>query len=110
MREFHALVKAGISKHKLAFALNRIGTPTEEAEARAYVSEAGYAVLDGCLVERPAYRKAQNTGHSITETSFRKLNVRADALIQALIDKIGEGDGRSTQTQKTKHTRRSAAS
>jgi chromosome partitioning protein len=110
VREFHALVKAGISKHKLAFALNRIGTPTEEAEARAYVSEAGYAVLEGCLLERPAYRKAQNTGHSITETSFRNLNVRADALIQALIDRIGEGDGRSTQTQTKKHTRRSAAS
>lgn len=110
VREFHALVNAGISKHKLVFALNRIGTPTEEAEARAYVSEAGYAVLDGCLLERPAYRKAQNTGHSITETSFRNLNVRADALIQALIDRIGEADGRSTQTQKTKHTRRSAAS
>jgi chromosome partitioning protein len=110
VREFHALVKAGISKHKLAFALNRIGTPTEEAEARAYVSEAGYAVLDGCLLERPAYRKAQNTGHSITETSFRNLNVRADALIQALIDRIGEGDGRSTQTQTKKHARRSAAS
>ena len=35
MREFHALVQAGISKDKLTFALNRIGTPTEEAEARA---------------------------------------------------------------------------
>jgi len=38
VREFHALVQAGISKDKLAFALQRIGTPTEEAEARAYVT------------------------------------------------------------------------
>jgi len=29
----------------LAFALNRIGTPVEEAEARAYIEEAGYVVL-----------------------------------------------------------------
>src|ERR1700722_13185357 len=37
VREFHALVKEGILKSKLTFALNRIGTPAEEADARAYV-------------------------------------------------------------------------
>jgi chromosome partitioning protein len=110
VREFHALVQAGISKDKLAFALNRIGTPTEEAEARAYIAEAGYTVLDGCLLERPAYRKAQNTGHSVTETSWRNLNVKADALIQAMIDRIGEGDGRSDENKTTKHAGRSAVS
>jgi chromosome partitioning protein len=89
VREFHALVKEGISKDKLAFALNRIGTANEEAEARAYVREAGYAALEGCLLERPAYRKAQNTGHAVTETSYAGLNAKADALIQALIDKVG---------------------
>jgi chromosome partitioning protein len=91
VREFHALVQAGIPKAKMVFALNHIGTPAEEAEARAYIAEAGYAVLDGCLLERPAYRKAQNTGHAVTETSFRNLNAKADALIQALIDRVGEG-------------------
>ena len=90
VREFHALVQAGIPKAKMVFALNHIGTPAEEAEARAYIAEAGYAVLDGCLLERPAYRKAQNTGHAVTETSFRNLNTKADALIQALIDRVGE--------------------
>ena len=89
VREFHALVQAGIGKLKLTFALNRIGTPAEEAEARAYIAEAGYATLDGCLLERPAYRKAQNTGHAVTETSYAGLNAKADALIQALIDKVG---------------------
>lgn len=89
IREFHALVQAGIPKEKLAFALNRIGTPTEESEARAYITEAGYTTLEGCLLERPAYRKAQNVGRAITETSFQNLNNKADALIQALIDRIG---------------------
>ena len=87
VREFHALAKAGIPTARLAFALNRIGTDAEEAEARGYLTESGYAVLAGCLVERPAYRQAQNTGHSITETRFAKLNGRADVLIQSLIDK-----------------------
>lgn len=90
IREFHALVKAGIPKTKLTFALNRIGTPAEEAETRAYIAEAGYTVLSGCLLERPAYRKAQNMGHSVTETTYAGLKAKADALIQALIDKVGE--------------------
>lgn len=88
VREFHALVKAGIPKERLSFALNRIGTDAEEADARAYLIEAGYSVLDGCLVERPAYRQAQNGGHAVTETRFSKLNARADALIQSLIDRV----------------------
>jgi len=90
IREFHALVKAGIPKSKLTFALNRIGTAAEEAETRAYIAEAGYTVLKGCLLERPAYRKAQNMGHAVTETSYAGLKANADALIQALIDKVGE--------------------
>ena len=88
VREFHALVKAGLPPARLAFALNRIGTPAEEAETRAYLVEAGYAVLDGCLLERPAYRQAQNAGHAITETRYVALNERADALIQSLIDRV----------------------
>jgi chromosome partitioning protein len=90
IREFHALVQEGVPKSKLAFALNRIGTTAEEADARSYVAEAGYEALDGCLLERPAYRKAQNTGHAVTETSYAGLNAKADALIQALIDRVGE--------------------
>jgi chromosome partitioning protein len=88
VREFHALAKAGISVEKLTFALNHIGTAAEEGEARAYIAEAGYAALNGCLLERPAYRKAQNAGHAVTETSYAGLNAKADELIQALIDKV----------------------
>jgi chromosome partitioning protein len=89
VREFHALVKEGVPKERLAFALNRIGTAAEEAETRAYLAEAGYPVLKGCLLERPAYRKAQNSGFAITETRYAGLNERADTLIQSLIDKVG---------------------
>ena len=53
VREFHALVKASIPLDRLTFALNRIGTDAEEADARAYIAEAGYAILAGCLPERP---------------------------------------------------------
>lgn len=91
VREFHALIKAGIPKERLAFALNRIGTGAEEAAARAYLNEAGYDVLDSALPEKPAYRQAQNTGHSVTETRFAGLNDQADMLIQSIIDRVANG-------------------
>ncbi|WP_440588104.1 hypothetical protein [Candidatus Burkholderia verschuerenii] len=90
VREFHALAKAGIPVARLAFALNSIGTAAEEAEARNYLEEAGYAVLAGCLLERPAYRQAQNSGHAITETRYAGLLTQADVLIQSLIDRATE--------------------
>ncbi|EFF43073.1 partition protein A [Xanthomonas citri pv. aurantifolii str. ICPB 11122] len=64
VREFHALTKAGVPNDRLAFALNRIGTPAEEVAARVYLQQAGYTVLDGSLRDRPAYRQAQNTGQA----------------------------------------------
>lgn len=90
IKVFNALVKEGVPRSKLVFALSRVGTEAEELDARAYISEAGYETLAGCLFEKPAYRKAMNSGLAVTETRYKGLNERADELIQALIDKIGE--------------------
>jgi chromosome partitioning protein len=94
VKEFHALVKAGIDKNKLAFALNRIGTISEEQEVRNYLHEAGYQVVLGCLYEKPAYRKAQNMGGAITETRYANLNNKADEVMQNLIDRMVENGKR----------------
>jgi chromosome partitioning protein len=85
---FHELVRAGIPKSRLAFALCRTGTEAEEAEARAYLTEAGYEVLPGSIPERPAYRQAQNLGLAITETRFPQLNRRVDEVLQSVADHI----------------------
>lgn len=85
---FHELVRDGISRNTLVFALSRVGTDAEETEARAYIKQAGYAVLEGSIQERPAYRQASNVGLSITETRYPQLNKRADVLIQAMVDRI----------------------
>lgn len=92
VREFHALVKAGIPPGRLAFALNRVGTFTEGVSARSYLERAGYKVLDGGLRDRAAYRQAQNSGRTITETHYRQLNEEADDLIQSIIDRIATYD------------------
>ena len=85
---FHELVREGIPRNRLLFALCKIGTDAEEAEARAYLAQAGYEALPGSIPERPAYRQAQNLGHAITETRYAQLNKRADELLQAVVDRL----------------------
>jgi chromosome partitioning protein len=87
VREFHALVKAGIPRSKLVFALNNVLSDSEEAAAREYLAKAGYEALDGSLTSKTSYRTAQNEGRAITELSRSSLKTRADALIQSLINK-----------------------
>jgi chromosome partitioning protein len=60
----------------------------EESAARSYLQEAGYEVLPGSIPESASYRIAHNKGHSLTETAERSLNERADALMEALLNKI----------------------
>jgi chromosome partitioning protein len=86
---FHELVQAGIAKSRIVAALCRILLEDEETAARSYLEEADCEVLAGSVPENASYRIAQNTGHSLTETSERSLNERADALMEALLTKIG---------------------
>jgi len=85
---FHELVREGVPVARLAFALCKIGTDAEEAEARSYIAQAGFYALAGFVPERPAYRQAQNQGFSITETRFPQLNRRADKLLQSIVERI----------------------
>lgn len=87
---FHELVKKGIPRKKMVFALSRVGTESEEKLCREYISQTGYEILEGSLYEKPAYRQAQNQGHALTEVSYKKLREKADKLIQSLIDKATE--------------------
>ena len=86
----HELLKHGTPRSKLTIALSKIGTPAEEDAAREYIAESGYAVLNGCTYEQPAYRMALNAGQTITETRYKGLNDRADKLVQAIFNQLGE--------------------
>lgn len=88
MLVFNTLVEKGVPRDRLALALVRTGTEAEEAFARDYVDDK-YAILPGALPERPAYRQAQNDGQAVTEVKFKGLSGRADALVQAIIDRAG---------------------
>jgi chromosome partitioning protein len=88
IRTFREMVAAGVPRGNLVLALFKIGTDAEEAEARAYIAQAGFDALAGFVPERPAYRQAQNLGLTITETRFPQLNRRADELLQNVVDRI----------------------
>jgi chromosome partitioning protein len=70
------------------FALCRVLTDSEVAEARATIGAAGFQTLEGELIERPGYRQAQNFGRSASETAFPSLNARAKQLARAVLDRL----------------------
>lgn len=89
VRAFNALVKRGIDKRKLLFALGRMGTETEAEEARRYVLEAGYRCALGYIPEKTAYRVAQNSGLAITEVRGKHLahlQSQAETVISAIVE------------------------
>jgi len=77
-----------IDKQKITFALVRVTTPAEIKDARDYISQSGFSVLDGCLFEKPAYRLAQNNGLSVTETQYKTLNDKANKLLESIIEHL----------------------
>ena len=87
VRLAHELVKRGIEKRKIVFALCRVGgSPIEIEEARRYIQEAGYRTLAGEIPEKTAYRRASDEGRTANETRFPSLNERSDQLAQSLVD------------------------
>jgi len=87
----HDLLKNGVPKNKITFALCRVGSSLSEIEdAGSYLKQAGYAVLAGALPEQVAYRRASDEGRALTETRFQSLNERAEQLAQGMVDTIGE--------------------
>jgi chromosome partitioning protein len=98
----HELV-THIPRQRLVFALCRVGTSgTEIEEARTYLQEAGYSVLEGELPEKAAYRRASDEGRTATETRFTSLNRRAEALAQSVVNALEVLSANQPQRQRRK--------
>ena len=79
----------GINADAIAFALCLVGDSARELEgARRYLSKTPYSVLDGEIPFRTGFKIALDQGKAITETSFPKLRLCADAMAQSIIDAI----------------------
>lgn len=77
--------KRGVSRKNIAFVLCRVvESEAEIQEARDYMTQAGYAVSDGAVLEKIAYRRASHDGRILTETRFASLNERGDQLAQGI--------------------------
>ena len=85
---FHELTAAGISQSHLVMALCQVFDDGDEKEARTYLADSGYEVLNNSIPIAPAYRKALNTGRTLTETGDNECNKRANALMKSIIEKI----------------------
>ena len=90
VKEFHALVEAGVKKNKLVFVINRAATLSEAEAARVYLTKAGYQVLESHLSEKASYRQAQNQGLAITEVIYISLKNQAQSLIKEIIKKVNQ--------------------
>jgi len=88
VKEFHALVQAKISKKKLLFILNHIGSKSEEEVGKEYLKETGYSYLPIPLLEKVSFRSIQNEGKSITEVNFKTLRKQTKSLIESILDYI----------------------
>jgi len=85
------LSKKKIPKERIAVTFCRVGnSEVELAEAQAYVNSSEYFLLKGEMPERTGYRRASDAGRAATETAFQTLNQRADEIVQAIVDRIGE--------------------
>jgi chromosome partitioning protein len=72
------------------FALCRLLTAAEAADARSAIETAGFETLPGELIERPGYRQAQNFGRSASETAFPSLNAKAEQLARSILDRLAQ--------------------
>jgi chromosome partitioning protein len=85
IREFHALVRAGINKKKLTFVINCISSSSEEKNTKEYLTEAGYFVFPISLQDKVSYREAQNQGLSVSEVKYLRLKKQVKLLIKQII-------------------------
>ena len=91
IRLAYSLEEKKVVKSKLVFALVRVTTPAEIQDGRDFITQSGFLVFDGCLLEKPAYRLAQNNGLSVTETRYKTLNDKANELLESIIEHLQQG-------------------
>jgi chromosome partitioning protein len=88
VKEFNALVKAGVNKKKLIFVLTRLSTPKEAEAIKDYLADTGYKYSEAYLYEKTSYKQTQNEGKAITETKYKKLAKQAKELVNELLNNL----------------------
>ena len=89
VRLLHGLKAEGIETWRLGIVLSRFSAEDksrreEEQFARAYLSEAGYSALDGCVRNSPAYSSALAVGYGMTEVEGAALVAEAGSMMDVI--------------------------
>jgi len=83
----HELVDKQIDPKKIVILLCRVGdSEIEIMEARDYIKKAGYKALDHELPEKTGYRRASDSGKTLSEASNPYLKTKAEKFAQGIID------------------------
>lgn len=81
----------GIDTRKILFVLNKTtDSMAAIADARTFISTAGFAIAQNFLPTKTAFVNAHNQGRTLAETDFPSLNDRADAVAQEIITSLNE--------------------
>uniref|UniRef100_A8GLP9 ATPase involved in chromosome partitioning n=1 Tax=Serratia proteamaculans (strain 568) TaxID=399741 RepID=A8GLP9_SERP5 len=87
----NSLVKAGIPVSKLAIAFSAVSENAQDYEdAKAYIGQTPYFLIDGYIPAKPALSKTQDIGRSIVECSYVVPREKADKVVQGIINRIEE--------------------
>ena len=99
VRLLHGLKAEGIEAWRMGVVLSRFSEHEpirrqEEELARAYLKEAGYVALEGCLRNSPVYGSALAEGLGLTEVEGDEGLVREATVMMASIEKSVQGANR----------------
>jgi chromosome partitioning protein len=99
VRLLHGLRHEGIEAWRLGVVLSRFRADAnhvaeEEQFARAYLAEAGYQALPGCLRNAPAYSKALAEGHGLTEVGGGDLAEEATEIMESISSAVSAAERR----------------
>jgi chromosome partitioning protein len=89
IRLAHELKQNKIDTKRICIALCRVGNSEAEIEeAKQYILQSGYSLLDGLIQEKTAIRRAQDEGRAATETLYKSVNEKVDILMQAIVNRV----------------------
>jgi len=88
VKEFNALVKAGINKKKLLFVPTRLSSTTEAQIIQEYLKKTDYPCSPFYLMEKTSYKQIQNEGKAVSEVIYKSLRKQAQELTSFLLNSI----------------------
>jgi chromosome partitioning protein len=88
VKEFNALVKAGINKKKLLFVPTRLSSATEAQIIQEYLKKTDYPCCPFYLMEKTSYKQIQNEGKAVSEVIYKSLRKQAQELTSFLLNRI----------------------